>query len=73
MANQECKNCNYRDDGEGENDGKTGRKQCLFALESWGSNVTENSPMVTSDGSCYMAILYTLPTHYCSSWKIKTG
>lgn len=47
--------------------------QCLNALEYWDGESSEikSRPMVTLDGSCYMAILMTLPNHSCKEWVAK--
>ena len=63
-----CGNCTHWDfEGTGQKDGN--RRQCLFALEKWRDDIPENHPMTTGDGSWYQAILFTMNTHYCSSWE----
>ncbi len=61
-----CKSCFYWDL---EKQRPHGRGQCMKALlYEEGDTTTKDEPMLTLDGSQYMAILMTLPTHCCKEW-----
>ena len=63
-----CENCRYWD----SEDVEKGRRVCLKDIfDSFDGLIPDDAPMVTNDGICYMAVLRTLPTHYCSPWEPK--
>jgi len=62
IMKESCKNCKWWDKDVEEAYDERGR--CLKAVESW-SDKSEESPMVTLDGSQYMALLLTKPDFGC--------
>ena len=58
-----CKDCKWWDRDEDEAKGM-GRGRCLKAMEKWADN-SEESLMITLDGSHYMALLLTKPDFGC--------
>lgn len=63
-----CENCRYWDNDKNRKYHNDSR-QCLNALEDFDKNTPNDHPMTTCDGSQYMAILRTMPDHYCNCWK----
>ncbi len=68
-----CKSCTHWDLEYAGNKpievGRLSHGQCLKALHLVDDGkVNLSSPMLTIDGSQYMAILMTLPTHCCKEW-----
>lgn len=73
MADQ-CSTCKWWDlSFEGNKPLRVGegpRGQCLRALVAWDKDVRADTAMLTQDGSEYMAILMTLPTHVCGEYEL---
>ena len=69
-----CKECEFwerTDDYSGEH-GLCSRTE-FDELGYCSTDNCKNAPMITKDGSAYMAELYTLSSHSCNEFKDRTG